>query len=108
MMEKFARAPVGKRCRGGIVMRSIMPSEGVMLTWIAVDCRVWFAGKRRFDLGLRRLGDELVLLGQMHQHGCMKPVDLAQIFLSITAVIDDRSIAPYRTAARKVISPPRQ
>ena len=107
-MEKFARAPVGKRCRGGIVMRSIMPSECVMLTRVAVDCRVRFFGKRRFDLGLRRLGDELVLLGQMHQHGCMKPVDLAQIFLSITAVIDDRSIAPYRTAARKVISPPRQ
>ena len=32
-----------------------------MQTWIAVDCRVWFAGKRRFDLSLRKLGNELVL-----------------------------------------------
>src|ERR1700693_5092094 len=44
LMEKFACAPVGKRCRGGVVMRSIMPSEGVMLTRIAVDCRVRFFG----------------------------------------------------------------
>src|SRR6266446_5666873 len=69
-----------------------MPSEGVMLTRIAVDCRVWFSGKSRLDRSLRRLGNELVLLGQMHQQRRIKPVDLAQIFLSVTAVIDDRSI----------------
>ena len=63
-----------------------------MLTRIAVDCRVWFAGKGRFDLSLRRLGNELVLLGQMHQHGRIKPVDLAQIFLSVTAVISDPGV----------------
>src|SRR6266404_5949152 len=69
-----------------------MPSEGMMLTRIAVDCRVWFLGKYGLDLSLRRLGDELVLLGQMHQQRRIKPVDLAQIFLSVTAVIDDRSV----------------
>src|SRR5260370_42261468 len=73
-------------------MRPIMPSEGVMLTWIAVDCRVWFAGECRFDFSLRRLGNKLIFLGQMHQHGRMKPLDLSQIFLSVTAVISDRSV----------------
>ena len=61
---------------------------------IAVDRRIWFAGKCRLDLRLRRLGDELVLLGQMHQHGRMKLVDLAQVFLGVTAVIRDRGIEP--------------
>jgi len=41
---------VGERCRRGIVVRPIMPSEGVMLTRIAVDCRVRFGGSCRFDL----------------------------------------------------------
>src|SRR5260370_31231919 len=68
-----------------------MPSEGMMLTRIAVDCRVWFFGKYGLDLSLRRLGNELVLLGQMHQQRRIEPVDLAQIFLGVTAVIDDRS-----------------
>src|SRR5439155_16986651 len=69
-----------------------MPSEGMMLTRIAVDSRVWFAGKCLLDLSLRRLGNELVLFGQMHQQRRIKPVDLAQIFLSVTAVIHDRSV----------------
>src|SRR5467141_623503 len=69
-----------------------MPSEGMMLTRIAVDCRVWFLGKYGLDLSLRRLGNELVLLGQMHQQRRIKPVDLTQIFLSVTTVISDRSI----------------
>ena len=64
----------------------------MMLTRIAVDCRVWFAGKCRFDLSLRRLGNELVLLGQMHQQRRIKPIDLAQIFLSVAAVIGDRGV----------------
>jgi hypothetical protein len=64
----------------------------VVLTRIAVDCRVRFAGKGRFDFGSRSLGNELVFLGQMHQHGRMKPIDLSQIFLSVTAVISDRSV----------------
>src|SRR5256884_4078719 len=59
-----------------------MPSEGVMLTRIAIDCRVWFAGKCLLDLSLRRLGNELVLLGQVHQQRRIKTVDHAQIFLS--------------------------
>src|SRR6266576_3492374 len=69
-----------------------MPSEGVMLTRIAIDCRVWFAGKCLLDLSLRRLGNELVLLGQVHQQRRIKTVDLAQIFLSVTAVISDRGV----------------
>src|SRR5260370_2012933 len=69
-----------------------MPGEGVMLARIAVDRCVWFFGKRRLDLSLRSLGNELVFLGQMHQHGRMKPLDLSQIFLSVTAVISDRSV----------------
>ena len=63
-----------------------------MLTRIGVDCRVRFVGKGRFDLSLRSLGNELVFLGQMHQHGRMKPIDLSQIFVSVTAVISDRSV----------------
>src|SRR5260370_42012289 len=69
-----------------------MPSEGVMLPRIAVDRRVWFAGKCRFDLSLRRLGNEFVLLSQMHQQRSIKSVDLAEIFLSVAAVINDRSV----------------
>src|SRR5260370_12649382 len=69
-----------------------MPGESVMLARIAVDRCVWFFGKRRLDLGLRSLGNELVFLGQMHQHGPMKPIDLSQIFVSVTAVISDRSV----------------
>src|ERR1700730_7598605 len=69
-----------------------MPREGMILARIAVDRRVWFLSKRRFDLRLRSLGNELVFLGQMHQHGRMKPIDLSQIFLSVTAVICDRSV----------------
>ena len=64
----------------------------MVLTRIAVDFRVRFAGKGRFDFGLRSLGNELVFLGQMHQRGRMKPIDLSQIFLSVTAVISDRSV----------------
>ena len=63
-----------------------------MLARIAVDRCVWFFGKRRLDLSLRSLGNELVFLGQMHQHGRMKPIDLSQIFVSVTAVISDRSV----------------
>src|ERR1700734_711433 len=71
-------------------MRPIMPREGMTLTRITVDCRVWFLSKRRFDLSLRSLGNELILLGQMHQQRRMKPIDLSQIFLGIAAVIPDR------------------
>src|SRR6266403_5007553 len=88
----IACSPVGESCRRGIVVRPIVPSEGVILTWITVDRYIRFVGKRRLDLSLRSLGNELVLLGQMHQQRRIKPIDLAQIFLSVTAVIGDRSI----------------
>ena len=61
----------------------------MILTRIAVDRRVWFLGECRFDLSLRSLGNELVLLGQMHYKGRTKPIDLSQIFFSIAAVISD-------------------
>src|SRR4029077_9882765 len=67
-----------------------MPSERMILTRIAVDRGVWFLGKCRFNLSLRRLGNELVLFGQMHEKGRTQPTDLSQIFLSIAAVISDR------------------
>src|SRR5580658_713391 len=59
----------------------------MILTRIAVDRRVWFLGKCRFNFSLRSLGNELILLGQMHQKGRIKPIDLSQIFFSIAAVI---------------------
>src|SRR6202522_2168538 len=69
-----------------------MPREGMILTWIAVDGRVLFLSERRLHLSLVSLGNELILFGQMHEKGRMKPIDLSQIFLSIAAVIPDRGI----------------
>src|SRR5580692_3084987 len=82
-MEKFGRPAIGERRRRGVVVCAVVPREGVMLPWIAVDSRIGFAGKSRLDLDLRRLGDELVLLSQMHKKGRMKIVDLAQIFFGV-------------------------
>jgi hypothetical protein len=92
LMQKFACPPVGERRRWGVVVRPVVPGEGVILTRIAIDGRVRFAGERRFDFSLRRLGNELVLFGQMHQQRSMKAVDLAQIFLGVAAVIRDRRV----------------
>src|SRR5580693_6956347 len=75
--------------RGGVVMRPIMTREGMTLTRIAVDRCVWFLSKCRLDLRLCSLGNELILFGYMHEKGRMKPIDLSQIFLSISAVIPD-------------------
>src|SRR5580704_1577975 len=73
-------------------MRPIMPREGMILTLIAVDRCVWFPGECRFDLSLCSLGNELILLGYMHENGRVKPIDLSQIFFSIGAVIPDRGV----------------
>ena len=91
-MEKLACPPVGERRRRRVVMRPIMPSEGVILTRIAVDGRIGFARKRRFDFRLCGLGNKLVLLGEMHQQGRMEAVDLPKIFLGVTAVVGDRGV----------------
>src|SRR5260370_17017292 len=69
-----------------------MARKGVTLPRIAVDRCVRFLSKCRFNLRLCSLGNELVLLGQMHENGRMKPIDLSQIFLSIGAVIPDRGV----------------
>src|SRR5271170_8070076 len=69
-----------------------MSREGMTLTWIAVDRRVWFLTQCSFNFSLRCLGNEFVLLGQMHQNGCIKSVHLSQIFVSISAVIRDSAI----------------
>src|ERR1700686_3821578 len=91
-IEKGVCPLVGECCRLSVVVRPTMPREGMTLARIAVDCRVWFLSKCRFNPGLRSLGNELVFLGQMHQQRRSKPVDLTQIFLSVTAVISDRSV----------------
>ena len=91
-IEKGVCPLVGECCSLSVVMRPTMPREGMILTRIAVDCRVWFPGKCRLNLSLRSLGNELVLLGQVHQQRRIKPIDLSQIFLSVTAVISDRSV----------------
>src|SRR5271168_4744448 len=91
-IEEFARPTVGKVSRGGVVVFSVMAGEGMTLTCIAVHRRIWFLSKCRFNLRLCSLGNELILLGQMHENGRMKPVDLSQIFLSIGAVIPDRGV----------------
>src|SRR5580704_18823999 len=69
-----------------------MPSKGMALTGIAIDYRLGFLGECRLDLGLRRPGNEFVLLTQVHEQRPMKAVNLAQILLSVTTVIDDRSV----------------
>src|ERR1700728_5047097 len=73
-------------------MRPIMTREGMTLTRITVDHCVRFLSKYRFNLRLCSLGNEFILLGQMHENGRMKPIDLSQIFLSIGAVIPDRGV----------------
>src|SRR5271155_1302081 len=78
--------------RGGVVMRTIMTREGMTLTRIAVDRCVRSLGKCRFNLRLCSLGNELILLGHMHENGRMKAIDLSEIFLSIGAVIPDRGV----------------
>ncbi len=62
------------------------------LPWVAVHRRIWLLSKCCFNLRLCSLGNELILLGQMHENGRMKPIDLSQIFLSIGAVIPDRGV----------------
>jgi hypothetical protein len=81
-VQKFARPTVGKVSRRGVVVFSVMAGEGMTLTRIAVDRCVRFLSKCRFNRRLCSLGNELILLGQMHEKGRMKPVDLSQIFLS--------------------------
>ena len=73
----------------------------MILTRIAVDYRAWCLSKCCLDLSLRSLGNELVLLGQVHQQRRMKPVDFAQIFLSVTAVISDRSVNAIARGCQK-------
>src|SRR5260370_8708088 len=65
-IEKGVGSLVGECCSLSVVMRPTMAREGMILTRIAVDCRVWFPSKRRFDLSLRTLRNELVFFGQMH------------------------------------------
>ena len=55
------------------------------LTRIAVNHSVRLPRERRLNLRLRGLGNKLVFLGQMHQNGRTKPIDLSQVFFSIAA-----------------------
>jgi hypothetical protein len=73
-------------------MRAIIPREGVTLARIAVDCRIRFLGKDRFDLSLGSLGNELVFLCQVHQQRRIEAGNFSQILLGVTAVICDPSV----------------
>ena len=53
---------------------------------IAVHRRIWLPGKCHFNLRLRSLENELILLGKMHENGRVKHIELSRIFLSIGAV----------------------
>ena len=77
---------------GGVLMRPIMTRVGMTLTRIAVDRCVRFLGKCRFNIRSSSLGNEFILLGEMHENGRMKAIDLSQIFVSIGAVIPDRGV----------------
>src|SRR5580692_1460297 len=78
--------------RGGAIVCSVIPGEGMVLPRVAVHRRIWFLSKRRSNLRLCSLGNELIFLSQMHEKGRIEPIDLSQIFLSISAVIPDRGI----------------
>src|SRR5258706_14958895 len=95
-VQKFATSPVRDGCRRCIVVRHTMPSEGVMLTRIAVDSRVCFSCQGRFDLGLRRLRDKLVLLGQVHEQPGLEFANLRQVFFPLAAMVSNRS-GDFRT-----------
>src|SRR5208282_5093337 len=91
-IQKVACPAVGKVSRGCIVVFPVMAGESMTLSRIAVQRRIWFLGKCRFNLRLCSLRNELILLGQMHENGRMKPIDLSQVFVSIGAVIPDRGV----------------
>src|SRR5271163_2938614 len=71
--QKFARPTVGRMSRRGVVMRPIMARDSMTLPRIAVDGRVWFLRKCRFNLRLCSLGNELILFGYMHEQGRVNP-----------------------------------
>ena len=87
VLQELARPTVGKVSRGGVVVHSVMAGESMTLPRIAVHRRIWLFSKCCFNLRLRSLGNELILFGQMHENGRMKPIDLSQIFIGIGAVI---------------------
>src|SRR5579862_2889631 len=95
--QKVARPTVGKVSRGSVVVLSVMAGECVTLPGVTVHRRIWSRSKCRFNLRLRSLGNEFILLGQMHENGRMKPIDLTQIFLRIGAVIPDRGVDSVAT-----------
>ena len=92
VLQEFARPTVGKVSRGGVVVFSVMAGECVTLPRVAVHRRIWFLSECRSNRRLCSLGNELILLGQMHENGRMKPIDLSQVFLGIGAVIPDRGV----------------
>src|SRR5271163_2763375 len=69
-----------------------MAREGMTLPRIAVQRRIWLLAKCHFNSRLCGFGNELILLGQMHENGRMKPIYFSQIFVSIGAVIPDRGV----------------
>jgi hypothetical protein len=66
--------------------------EGVVAAGIAADVDVRLARQRRPDRDLGGLGNELVLLGQVHQHRRRNGGRLVQVFLRIAAVVGDHRV----------------
>jgi hypothetical protein len=91
-MQKFACSSVRQRRGGSVVVQSVMPGEGVTLTWIAVNGRARLFCERRFDLSLRRLRDEFVLLAEVHQQGGVQPANLAEVFFRVAAMIGNGGV----------------
>src|SRR5271154_5573231 len=91
-IQEFTRPAVGKVSRGGVVVFSVMARERMTLPRIAVHRRIWLLSKCRPNRRLCSFGDELILLGEMHENGRMKTIDLSQVFVSIGAVIPDRGV----------------
>src|SRR5580704_4057999 len=69
-----------------------MPGKGVTLTRIAVNSRVRLFCEGRFDLSLRRLRDELVLLAEVHQQRGLQPANFAQVFFRVSAMISNGGV----------------
>src|SRR5580698_1782260 len=76
-IQKVARSTVGEVSCCGVVVGSVMAGECMTLPRIAVYRRIWFLSNRRPNRRLRSFGDELILLGQVHENGRMKPIDLS-------------------------------
>ncbi len=92
VLAQLACPPVRQRRRRGVIVRPIVAGEGVTLTRIAVNGRVGSSCQGRFDLSLRGLRDELVLLAEVHQQRSFQSANLAEVFFRVAAVIGNGGV----------------